>query len=166
MKFFTEIDNTGNIAVDDMILVKDIHATAGSKMLENFVPLFDAEVVTRIKNAGLKLAGKTAVGELGLSAFNGNENDIPCDISLNVDLNGTPRRMAAVSDKIFIKPTYGTVSRYGVIACASSANIGVTAETADKCAEILSLISGYDEKDGTSLPTENMFITQTRMLPI
>jgi aspartyl-tRNA(Asn)/glutamyl-tRNA(Gln) amidotransferase subunit A len=155
MKFFTEIDKTGNIAVDDMILVKDIPATAGSKMLENFVPLFDAEVVSRIKNAGLKLAGKTAVGELGLSAFNGNKNDIPCDISLNVDLNGTPRRMAAVCDKIFIKPTYGTVSRYGVIACVSSAEtVGVTAETADKCAEILSIISGYDEKDGTSLPTE------------
>ena len=163
------------IAVDDTVLVMEMPSTAGSKMLENFTPLFDAEAVTRIKTAGYEVAGKTNVGEFGLDAlgetsfrggvqkpdgcFAGAAAELVFDGSvaaaLCVDLNGYPRRAAAVTDTVFVKPTYGTVSRYGIIACAcSSEQIGVAAKTAKTCAEILSVISGYDPKDGTSIKTE------------
>ena len=162
-KYITEINKQGNIAVDDTILVKDYPATAGSKMLENFVPLFSAEAVERVIAAGYTLSGKTAVGEFGLDLYGETStNDICAAASLvkegsvkaalNVDLNGAPRRAAAIEGVTFIKPTYGTVSRYGIIAAACSGEqIGVTAGSAADAAEILSVIAGYDEKDGTSL---------------
>ena len=161
--YITEIDKKGNIAVDDTILVKDYPATAGSKMLESFKPLFSAEAVERLISAGYTLSGKTAVGEFGLDLYGETSaNDIcaaatlvkegSVKAALNVDLNGTPRRAAALTDTVFVKPTYGTVSRYGVISCAASGEqIGVTAKTADTAAEVLTVIAGHDEKDGTSL---------------
>ena len=174
MFYINKINAAGKIAVDDTILVKDTPATAGSKMLENFKPLFSAEAVERLENAGYEIAGKTNVGEFGLdlmgetshfgaATVDGNlvgaaaalvaQGEIKA--ALNVDLNGAPRRAAAVSGVDFIKPTYGTVSRYGVIACACSGEqIGVTAANADDAAEILSVIAGHDDKDGTSLPAE------------
>ncbi len=174
MIYINEINAAGKIAVDDTILVKNIPATAGSKMLENFKPLFSAEVVERLKKAGYDIAGKTNVGEFGLDLLgetsyfapeteNGNLVGASASLvasgkvmaALNVDLNGTPRRAAAISGVDFIKPTYGTVSRYGVIACACSGEqIGVTAANADDAKEILSVIAGHDSKDGTSLPAE------------
>ncbi len=163
-KYITEINKQGNIAVDDTILVKDYPATAGSKMLENFVPLFSAEAVERLTAAGYTLSGKTAVGEFGLDLYGETgTNDICAAASLvkegsvkaalNVDLNGAPRRAAALEGVTFIKPTYGTVSRYGIIAAACSGEqIGVTAKDADTAAEVLGVIAGHDAKDGTSLP--------------
>ena len=62
--YINEINKTGKIAVDDTILVKDVPATAGSKMLENFKPLFSAEAVERLEKAGYAISGKTNVGEL------------------------------------------------------------------------------------------------------
>ena len=162
-KYITEINKQGNIAVDDTILVKDYPATAGSKMLENFVPLFSAEAVERVLAAGYTLTGKTAVGEFGLDLYGETSTNDICaaatlvadgDVkaALNVDLNGAPRRAAAIKDVTFIKPTYGTVSRYGIIAAACSGEqIGVTAKCADTAAEVLSVIAGHDDKDGTSL---------------
>lgn len=172
--YINEIDKSGTIAVDDTILVKDVPATAGSKMLENFKPLFSAEVVERLEKAGYTVSGKTNVGEFGLdlmgetSYFADEANGIALKgaaaelvknkkikAALNVDLNGAPRRAAAVSGVDFLKPTYGTVSRYGVIACACSGEqVGVTAENAEGIKEILSVIAGHDSKDGTSLPEE------------
>ena len=64
--YINEINKAGKIAVDDTILVKDVPATAGSKMLENFKPLFSAEAVERLEKAGYDIAGKTNVGEFGL----------------------------------------------------------------------------------------------------
>ncbi len=174
MIYINEINAAGKIAVDDTILVKDVPATAGSKMLENFKPLFSAEAVERLEKAGYAVAGKTNVGEFGLDLLgetsyfapeteNGNLVGAAAALvasgkvkaALNVDLNGAPRRAAAVSGVDFIKPTYGTVSRYGVIACACSGEqIGVTAANADDAKEILSVIAGHDSKDGTSLPAE------------
>lgn len=163
-KYITEINKQGNIAVDDTILVKDYPATAGSKMLENFVPLFSAEAVERLTAAGYTLSGKTAVGEFGLDLYGETgTNDICAAASLvkegsvkaalNVDLNGAPRRAAALEGVTFIKPTYGTVSRYGIIAAACSGEQnGVTAKDADTAAEVLGVIAGHDAKDGTSLP--------------
>ncbi len=174
MIYVNEINTAGKIAVDDTILVKDVPATAGSKMLENFKPLFSAEAVERLEKAGYAIAGKTNVGEFGLDLLgetsyftpetaNGNLVGASAALvasgkvkaALNVDLNGAPRRAAAVSGVDFIKPTYGTVSRYGIIACACSGEqIGVTAANADDAKEFLSVIAGHDSKDGTSLPAE------------
>ena len=175
MKYYiNEISKDGVIAVDDTILVKGTPATAGSKMLENFTPLFSAEAVTRLENAGYGISGKTNTGEFGLdllgeTSFFGEvkaeENLVGAaaevvrkgevKAALSVDLNGSPRRAAAVSGIDFIKPTYGTVSRYGIIACACSGEqIGVSAKNAEDVKEILSVIAGHDSKDGTSLPEE------------
>ena len=174
MIYINEINAAGKIAVDDTILVKGVPATAGSKMLENFKPLFSAEAVERLEKAGYDIAGKTNVGEFGLDLLGETSYFAPetqdgklvgaaaalvasgkVKAALNVDLNGAPRRAAAVSGVDFIKPTYGTVSRYGVIACACSGEqIGVTAANAEDAKEILAVIAGHDSKDGTSLPAE------------
>lgn len=163
------------VAVDDTILVKGMLSTAGSKMLCNFEPLFDAEVVTRMYAAGYGIAGKANVGEFGLDLLGETSYFGACkdadgalggaaamlvaggnaEYGLNVDLNGYPRRAAALQNVTFIKPTYGTVSRYGIIPCACSAEqVGVTAAGAEKAAGLLAVIAGHDEKDGTSLPAE------------
>ena len=172
--YINEINKAGKIAVDDTILVKDVPATAGSKMLENFKPLFSAEAVERLEKAGYEISGKTNVGEFGLDLLgefsnfgavteNGNLAGAAAALvakgeikaALNVDLNGAPRRAAAISGVDFIKPTYGTVTRYGIIPCACSGEqIGVTAANAEDMKEILSVIAGHDDKDGTSLPAE------------
>lgn len=174
MLYINEINTAGKIAVDDTILVKGVPATAGSKMLENFKPLFSADAVERLENAGYAISGKTNIGEFGLDLLgetsyfaseteNGNLVGAAASLvasgkvkaALNVDLNGAPRRAAAVSGVDFIKPTYGTVSRYGIIACACSGEqIGVTAADAESVKEILTVIAGHDSKDGTSLPAE------------
>ncbi|MBP3697059.1 MAG: hypothetical protein J6J45_05885 [Clostridia bacterium] len=174
MFYINQINAAGTIAVDDTILIKGTPATAGSKMLENFKPLFSAEAVERLEKAGYSIAGKTNVGEFGLdllgetSAYGAATADGKLigagaalvaegkiKAALSVDLNGAPRRAAAVSGVDFIKPTYGTVSRYGVIAAACSGEqIGVTAADAEGVKEILTVIAGHDSKDGTSLPDE------------
>ncbi len=174
MKYISEINKNGKIAVDDTILVKDVLASAGSHILDGFKPLFSAEAVDRLEKAGYEISCKANVGEFGLdllseSSYYGalTENgklisaaaDLvakgEADAALQVDVNGMPRRAAAASDVLFLKPTYATVSRYGVIACACSGEqIGVTARTPEKIAEILSVIAGHDTKDGTSLTTE------------
>lgn len=164
-KYITVINEKGQIAVDDTILVKDFPATAGSKMLEKFVPLFSAEAVERLIAAGYTLSGKTAVGEFGLDLYGETGKVAGAAASLvkegsvraalSVDLNGAPRRAAAIEGVTFVKPTYGTVSRYGVIATACSGEqIGVTAKDADTAAEVLGVVAGHDAKDGTSLKTE------------
>jgi len=172
--YINEISKDGVIAVDDTILVKGTPATAGSKMLENFTPLFSAEAVERLEKAGYGISGKTNVGEFGLdllgeTSYFGEVKDGEnlagaaaelvkkgeVKAALSVDLNGSPRRAAAVSGVDFIKPTYGTVSRYGIISCAASGEqVGVTAKNAEDVKEILSVIAGHDSKDGTSLPED------------
>ncbi len=174
MKYITKISDTGKIAVDDNILVKDVLASAGSHILDGFKPLFSADAVEKLQNAGYEIAGKANIGEFGLdllgetSYYGANAEDGKLvtagaqlvadgkvEATLSVDVNGMPRRGAAASGVCYIKPSYGTVSRYGVIACACSGEqIGVTAKTPDKLAEILSVIAGHDAKDGTSLPEE------------
>ncbi len=163
------------IALDDLILTKDYPTAAGSKMLDGYMSLFDAEVVTRIQAAGYDIAGKVNVGEFSLDLLgetchygankdaDGNlvsalaESIKEAEACLCVDANGTPRRAAALSGACFVKPTYATVSRYGLVATVCSGEtVGVLAETADKCGEILAVIAGHDDKDGTSLPQEKI----------
>ncbi len=170
MKYYASVLNKGgNIAVDDTILVKGTVSSAGSRILDGFKPLFSAEAVTRLEEKGYTIAGKTHVGEFGLdllgefSYYAEKEDNLfgaaaeavasgEVKAALGVDMNGTTRRAAAVSNVDFLKPTYGTVSRYGVISCAASGEqVGVYAKDAEGVAEIMSVIAGHDEKDGTSL---------------
>ena len=169
MKYYSHKISNGNIAVDDTILVKDIPATAGSRILEGFKPLFSAEAVTRLQNSGYEIAGKTHVGEFSLdlvgefSHYAEKQEDLKgaaaelvkegeVKAALAVDINGTPRRAAALSGVNFLKSTYGTVSRYGIISTAASGEcVGVYAKDSKDIAEIMSKIAGHDEKDGTSL---------------
>lgn len=170
--YMTKLSDQGTIAVDDTILVKDVPAAAGSHILEGFKPLFSAEAVERLQKAGYAVAGKTHVGEFGLdlvgefSYYAEQEEDLKgaaaqavaeevVEAALGVDMNGAPRRAAALSGVDFLKPTYGTVSRYGIISCAASGEqLGVYAKNAQKTAQIMSAIAGHDEKDGTSLMDE------------
>lgn len=170
MKYYAEkLNDKGNIAVDDTILVKGATSSAGSYMLTGFKPLFSAEAVVRLENKGYTVAGKTHVGEFGLdlvgefSHYAEKSEDLQgaaaelvksgevC-AALGVDMNGATRRAASLSGVDFLKPTYGTVSRYGVISCAASGEqVGVYAKSASGVAEIMNVIAGHDEKDGTSL---------------
>ena len=169
----TLISDKGNIAVDDTILVKDFETSAGSKILEGFNPLFTAEAVERLEKKGYKVAGKTMVGEFGLDlvgefSYGGEKTETlkgaaaeavkngEIKAALGVDMNGAPRRAAALSGVAFLKPTYGTVSRYGVVSCAASGEqVGVYAKNTDGICEIMPVIAGHDGKDGTSLKTES-----------
>jgi len=172
MKFYAEkLCENGTVAVDDTILVKDAAASAGSRMLEGFKPLFSAEAVVRLENKGYKISGKTNVGEFGLDLAgefsfygDGEVKSAAAELvksgevkaALGVDMNGATRRGAALSGVDFLKPTYGTVSRYGVISCAASGEqLGVYGKNAESVAEIMSVIAGHDDKDGTSLPAES-----------
>ncbi|MBR6572360.1 MAG: hypothetical protein IKK77_01400 [Clostridia bacterium] len=170
MKYYaTKINEKGNIAVDDTILVKDLPCTAGSRILEGFKSLFSAEAVTRLEDKGYTISGKTHVGEFGLdlcgefSHYSEKEETIKgaaaelvkngeIKAALGVDMNGAPRRAAALSKVCFLKPTYGTVSRYGVVSTAASGEqLGVYANGVETIKEIMEVIAGHDDKDGTSL---------------
>ena len=159
---------------DDMILTKEIPTTAGSKMLDGYVSLFEAEALTRLFAKGYELAEKCDVGEfaidlLGETSFkkpvydNGTLTcpaaralfDESISAAIVLDVNGYPRRAAAQSGLVSVKPTYGTVSRYGTIPVACSGEcVSVIAKNADDCAEFLCAISGHDDNDGTSLSDE------------
>lgn len=173
MKYYAaQLCDKGTVAVDDTILVKDVEATAGSRILDGFKPLFSAEAVTRLENKGYTVSGKTHVGEFGLDLVGEFSYYAPKDkklsgaaatlvsqgevrAALGVDMNGATRRSAALAGVDFLKPTYGTVSRYGVISCAASGEqVGVYAPNADGIKEIMTVIAGHDDKDGTSLPAE------------
>lgn len=162
-----------SVALDDMILTKALPTTAGSKMLDGYMSLFDATVVEKLETAGYSVAGKLNVGEfafdvMGESSYYGavrnlggaylsasaaalDEGEIAAVVTL--DVNGAPRRSAAQSGKVFIKPTYGTVSRYGTVPVACSGEtVGVMANTSDSVKAVLTAIAGYDCKDGTMHP--------------
>ena len=172
-EYIVKLSDKGSIAVDDTILVKDANASAGSRILDGFKPLFSAEAVERLEKKGYEIAGKTHVGEFGLdlvgefSYYADKEDDLKgaaaslvakdaVKAALGVDMNGSTRRAAALAGVDFLKPTYGTVSRYGIISCASSGEqLGVYAKNADGVKEVMDVIAGHDEKDGTSLKNEN-----------
>lgn len=163
------------IVADDMILTKDLPTSAGSKMLDGYKSLFEAEVVTKLTAAGYGIAGKANTGEFNLDLLGETSYYGACvnsdgslvnacaelvkakeaTAAIMLDVNGAPTRAAALSGLVYVKPTYGTVSRYGTIpAACSGETVGVMAETAQACREVLSVIAGHDDKDGTSLPEE------------
>ena len=173
MKYYaTKICDNGTIAVDDTLLVKDALATAGSRILDGFKPLFSAEAVVRLEEKGYAISGKAHTGEFGLdlvgefSYYAPQEEKLEgaaaalvkngdAKAALGVDMNGSTRRAAALAGVDFLKPTYGTVSRYGVISCAASGEqVGVYASDSEGVKEIMTVIAGHDDKDGTSLPAK------------
>lgn len=166
------------VIADDMILTKGVATTAGSKMLEGFMSLFASEALVRLEEKGYGLSGKAKVGEFGIdllgeTAFNGaltadgvlklaaaevvlaNE----ADVALCLDVNGSVRRAAAQAGLVSVKPTYGTVSRYGTIPVACSGEtVSLMAKNVAEVKTALAAVAGHDPKDGTSLP-ENMYVT-------
>lgn len=172
--FINKIDSklTNLVAVEDMILTTELPTTAGSKMLDGYVSLFEAEVVNKLKKAGYNLAGKVNVGEfnvdlLGETSYfgavtdeNGNlvgavsevmkDNDVVATIV--IDVNGAQRRAIMNTDLVYVKPTYGTVSRFGIIPTACSGeSVCVIARNSGDLKTILDVIAGHDDKDGTSI---------------
>lgn len=164
-----------SIVADDMILTTDMPTSAGSKMLDGYKSLFEAEAVTRLKDAKYGICGKANTGELGLDLLGetsyygacadekGNLTNAVAEIvkaeeamaGITLEVNGSSARAASLSSLTYIKPTYGTVSRYGTIpAVCSGETVSVTAKSASTCREILSVLAGHDDKDGTSLPQE------------
>lgn len=179
MKTYTE-DKKMTIVADDMMLTKDMPTTAGSKMLDGYMSLFDSEALTRLKGAGYTVAAKAAVGEfaidlLGETNFKGatasdgylknqaSEMILSGEVSgaVCLDVNGAVRRAAAQSGLVSVKPTYGTVSRFGTIpAACSGETVSVLACDAEDCGRILDIIKGHDDKDGTSLRAEDIARTE------
>ena len=173
-EYISKINVTADrkIVADDMILTRDVPTTAGSRMLENYVSLFEAEALTRLTNAGYALCGKANVGEFAFDLLGETSHKGACTedgklvfaaakivkngeamAAITMDVNGAPRRAAAQSGLVSVKPTYGTVSRFGTVPVACSGEtVSVLADSVDACAEILKAIVGHDDKDGTSLP--------------
>ena len=160
------------IVIDDMFLTVGTPTTAGSKMLEGYNSLFEAEVLTRLNAAGYTITGKAKVGEFGVdllgetSYFGADyEKDTlqypaavqvksgEAEAAVVLDVNGAPRRGAAQNNLVALKPTYGMVSRYGTIPVACSGEtVSVVAANAADCREVFAAMAGHDAKDGTSLP--------------
>ncbi|MBQ7266657.1 MAG: Asp-tRNA(Asn)/Glu-tRNA(Gln) amidotransferase subunit GatA [Firmicutes bacterium] len=166
------------MALKDNICTKDILTTCGSKMLSDFKPVYDATVVERLKNAGAVILGKLNMDEFAMgssteTSFYGvvknpwNEKKVAggssgggaaavaeelCAYSLGTDTGGSVRQPCSFCSVSGIKPTYGAVSRYGIIAYASSFDqVGPIGKDIKDCGAVLNIISGRDEKDATSL---------------
>jgi len=167
------------VAIKDVLCTLDMPSTSGSKMLEGWVPPYDATVVARLRAAGLVPLGKTNMDEFAMgsstehSAFGNTHN--PWDLSripggsgggsaaavaafetpfaLGSDTGGSIRQPASVTGTVGMKPTYGGVSRYGAIALASSLDqVGPVTRTVLDAGLLHDVIGGHDPKDSTSIP--------------
>jgi len=171
--FITESEAAAkNVVVDDMILTTDMPTTAGSKMLDGYMSLFEAQAVTNLKENGYTVCGKANTGEFNLDLLGETSYFGACEESgvlkgaaaeivksgkamaaVTLEVNGSSARSAALSGMVYMKPTYGTVSRYGTIpAVCSGETVCVTAASAATVKELLTALRGHDDKDGTSLP--------------
>jgi aspartyl-tRNA(Asn)/glutamyl-tRNA(Gln) amidotransferase subunit A len=166
------------IALKDVISTKGIETTAGSRILSGYVPVFDSTVAARCKDAGLSLLGKTNTDEFAMgsstenSAYGPSRN--PWDPervpggsgggsasavtagltpwALGSDTGGSIKQPSALCGNVGLRPTYGTVSRYGIVAFASSLDqVGPVARTVRDCALLYSIIAGRDVQDATTV---------------
>ncbi len=166
------------IAQKDIFCAKGWRTTCGSKMLHNFIAPYDAHVISQFNNAGAVNLGKTNMDEFAMGSSNEtsyfgavknpwNRNAVPggssggsatavaarlCAAATGTDTGGSIRQPAALCGISGIKPTYGVVSRYGMIAFASSLDqAGPMARSAEDLALMLNVMAGFDERDSTSL---------------
>lgn len=169
------------LALKDVFTTTDAPTTCGSKMLEGYMSPYDATLTVALRAAGIPILGKTNMDEFAMgsstenSAYGPTKNPYDLDrtpggsgggssaalaagmapLAIGTDTGGSIRQPAALTNTVGVKPTYGTVSRYGLVACASSLDQGgPTARTVLDTALLHSVIAGHDMNDSTSSPQE------------